>query len=419
VLPATWAQAETPFTPANAQKYFAEAHALCQKDNGQLWGVSLCGPMMFVDPESRAVITNEADGEGQLKTEAGVYTGTLPKNVNIANTAFEWAGVRWTQIMWPLPDNERLRDTLMCHEMFHRIQDGLHLPMAQSSNNNHLDTLEGRYWFGLELRALNAALMAGSVTERQEAAADALAFRAARYKAFPEAAKSEKELEDNEGLAEYTGVRAGNASPEDQRQAAFNDIARITKAETFVRSFAYATGPAYGLLLDREFPGWRKQLTRDKGFSGLLADTLATQPQIALEDRAARYDGKALRASETAREEKRKQLMAELRRKFIEGPVLTLRLIHMNVQFDPRTLQPLDKEGTVYPTLRIVDEWGVLEVKNGALMNPNWSIVTVSAPAEAAGNSLKGDGWGLELKLGWKLIPDVRKGDWKLVAETK
>ena len=33
-----------------AQSYFAEAQSLCQADHGQLWGVSLCGPIMFVDP---------------------------------------------------------------------------------------------------------------------------------------------------------------------------------------------------------------------------------------------------------------------------------------------------------------------------------------------------------------------------------
>jgi len=52
----------------------------------------------------------------------------------------------------------------------------------------------------------------------------------------------------------------------------------------------------------------------------------------------------------------------------------------MHVQFDPRDLQPLEKAGTVYPTLRISDDWGVLEAKSGALMKPDWSAVIVVAP---------------------------------------
>ena len=28
-----------------AQEYFKEVQALCERDGGRLWGVSLCGPM--------------------------------------------------------------------------------------------------------------------------------------------------------------------------------------------------------------------------------------------------------------------------------------------------------------------------------------------------------------------------------------
>lgn len=88
----------------------------------------------------------------------------------------------------------------------------------------------------------------------------------------------------------------------------------------------------------------------------------------------------------------------------------------MHVQFDPRDLQPLEKAGTVYPTLRISDDWGVLEAKSGALMKPDWSAVIVVAPPISAGSSLKGDGWTLDLKPGWKIVPGTRKGDWILAS---
>jgi hypothetical protein len=32
-----------------AQEYFKEAQALCERDGGRLWGVSLCGPMVIAD----------------------------------------------------------------------------------------------------------------------------------------------------------------------------------------------------------------------------------------------------------------------------------------------------------------------------------------------------------------------------------
>jgi hypothetical protein len=65
----------------------------------------------------------------------------------------------------------------------------------------------------LEWRALSRALQASTDEERREAAADAVLFRAERYRLFPGAQAQEQALELNEGLAEYTGVRVGNPTP--------------------------------------------------------------------------------------------------------------------------------------------------------------------------------------------------------------
>ena len=97
--------------------------------------------------------------------------------------------------------------------------------------------------------------------------------------------------------------------------------------------------------------------------------------------RSAQYDGAALHAAEVERDAKRQAQLALNRRKFIDGPVLTLTFRKMNVQFDPRNLQPLGDAGTVYPTIRISDEWGVIEGKNGALMKPDWSALVVVGAA--------------------------------------
>src|SRR5208282_383257 len=78
--------------------------------------------------------------------------------------------------------------------------------------------------------------------ERRKAAADAVLFRAERYRLFPGAQAQEQALELNEGLAEYTGVRVGNPTPEEQIKTALNDLSYYRNNSTFVRSFAYATG---------------------------------------------------------------------------------------------------------------------------------------------------------------------------------
>src|ERR1041384_4843095 len=142
---------------ALAQQYFQEAQGICTRDAGQLWGVSLCGPMLLVDPATRTVFANQADANGALTKQGAVFTGHWPEDQNIANTAVGWAGAKWTMIRWPLPTNEMERKRLMMHELFHRVQDEINLPAANPSND-HLDTRDGRVWLQLEWRALRAAL---------------------------------------------------------------------------------------------------------------------------------------------------------------------------------------------------------------------------------------------------------------------
>jgi hypothetical protein len=375
---------------------------------------------MFVEPQSRSIVASHADTKGLLKAEGGVFIGLLPTDQNFANTAVEWSGVLWTQMSWPLPSEVRQRETLIAHELFHRIQNQLNLPKAEGGANAQLDTVDGRYYLQLEWRALSSALQASTDEERRRAIADAVLFRAERYRLFPGADTQEQALELNEGLAEYTGVRVGNPTPEEQFKAALNDLSSHSDDSTFVRSFAYATGPGYGLLLDRYLPGWHDQLRAGQGFDAMLRKALKialpVNLQLAAEGRATQYGGATLRTAETERETRRQHIVAGYRAKFIDGPVLVLTFRNMHVQFDPRNLQPLGDAGTVYPNLRISDDWGILDAKNGALMKSDWSAVIVVAPSASTGSILRGDGWKLELKPGWKVVPGKRKGDFILVS---
>lgn len=409
--------AEDPIPIADARAVFVQAESLCKADGGQLWGASLCGPIMLVEPKTRRIVASQTDAKGALHAQGGVFVGELPPEANAANTAVEWSGTRWTQMLWPLPKDDGTRATLIAHELFHRLQPALPIATAKGGDNPHLDSLEGRYTLQLEWRALAKALQADDRAAKRAAAADALAFRAERYRRFPDARTDEAALETNEGLAEYTGVMVGNATPQARLRAALDDLQSHVGDPSFVRSFAYATGPAYGMLLDDLAPGWRKHLgakqtdlgTRLRDAAGIEAAT----GEAALAPAAARYDGDALRVAETARERKRLEQLARNRARFVDGPVLKLDLIHMSVQFNPSNLQPLDGVGTVYPTMRVTDDWGTLEVQDGAVMRSDWKAVIVAAP-ESVGSAAQGPGWKLTLKPGWALAPDARAGDYVL-----
>jgi hypothetical protein len=66
-----------------ARQYFEEARNTSHRDNARLWGTTLYGPMLLVDPAKRDVIANQQDRDGFLTFRDGVWVGKLPQKENI------------------------------------------------------------------------------------------------------------------------------------------------------------------------------------------------------------------------------------------------------------------------------------------------------------------------------------------------
>jgi hypothetical protein len=64
-------------------------------------------------------------------------------------------------------------------------------------------------------------------------------------------------------------------------------------------------------------------------------------------------------------------------------------------------------------------EWGAIEVREGALLSPDWSRLTVAAPQHATVRSgtLEGQGWTLSLAKGWRIVASSRAGDMIVVSD--
>lgn len=60
-------------------------------------------------------------------------------------------------------------------------------------------------------------------------------------------------------------------------------LEREERSTNFVRSFAYATGAAYALLLDAVRPQWRKQISGQTDLSRLLAEAIGFEPPSGIE----------------------------------------------------------------------------------------------------------------------------------------
>jgi hypothetical protein len=403
----------TGIDPALAAAYFAQAEALSEQDDGALWGKVLDGPTMFVDRISGQIITNAPDKQRRLikHPELDVYIGALPSDLTTGNTATDWAGVRWAMMVWPVSANAQARGVLMMHESFHRIQPSLGLKLA-APRNHHLDTLEARLWMRLEWRALRTAMESDAPLEH-ESLRDALLFRAMRWSLFEEAQREECELELNEGLAEYTGFRLGGLTPDEQWQRAIDSLEGYEHSRTFVRTFAYANGPAYGLLLDRARPTWRTSIRSAKDYGTVLQRAVKIRlprrqhlDEQAMQ-RAPQYGYEVVLAEETQFAEARAQRQAELQTVYVDGPLLIIPLTgEFRYTFSPHAIEALEPYGTWYGSMRLVGEFGQLDATNGALLREvgrNRYAVCVPASDEPDESPMSGDGWTLQLKNGWTL----------------
>jgi hypothetical protein len=394
---------------AVAAQYFKEAQALCERDGGRLWGVSLCGPMVFADAATRTIATSQP-----------APTGDRPRVLGLVNAPVQWGGITWSAYVWQMiPKDQGERGRLFMHELFHCIQPRLGLIAPRNPNagdNSHLDSLEGRYWMRLEWRALARALGAAGEA-RTSAIADALAFRAARHQRFPGAAASEQIVDINEGIATYTQYVTGSDSAEDASRHARVTLSGSETSGSFVRTFAYASGAGYGLLLDALSPGWHRKITGANDLGQLLnAAAGVTAAPDAAAAAAARYDGASLRAAEEERDRKQQAIIAELRRRFVDGPVLVVpRAGSGSVNNMGATVIP--GAGTVFQAMANKGAWGFFDASNGALVSADGQTISLPAPVVVDATTVKGDGWTATVGPGWTVEAGPRPGSFRVVRQ--
>ena len=402
--------AEAQVQPELAKRYFEEATKFCERDAGRLWGVSLCGPMVIFDPATGTRATSQPEPEGPP-----------PRFPGFADGPVSWGGLRW--FAWPLlpymlpVNNADVRQQNMLHGLFHRIQPELgFMTDASDGFNEHLDTLEGRVWMQLEWRALRRALES-SGSERAGAIADALAFRLERRRRFPGAADNERRDEIREGLASYTGVAAWANSPADARRAAASALAGGESQPSFVGNFEAHSGPGYGVLLDDLLPGWRRQLRGTSDLGDLLASATNRPPTTDVAVAAARYDGATLRTAEEARDRAQQVRVAELRRRFVDGPVLTMPAGGSGTS-DTTGSVGIPGVGTVlFRNFTLSAQWGRLNADGGVLRAAGGATLSVPVTGPLEGTNLKGDGWSATLNSGWVVRPAARPGSFTIVRE--
>lgn len=400
-------KAQTPTFADSAAIYFQELKETTAQYRS-LWDLDIYGPVLLVNPSTREIFTNVIDSAKTLTAQGSIFTGTLPKTVNISNTAVRWSGISWAMVMLPLPKNKQNRINLLTHELFHRSQKQLGFT-AYNPDNNHLDEKNGRIALRLELEALKKAIAANDEKQMKKYIADALAFRLHRQIKFDGADSTENLMELNEGICEYTGLMMSGRTKKEMPSYFIDRIDQFMKSPSYVRSFAYEAIPVYGYLLSLSDKDWNKRIDATTDLAEFFTRAFSVSYRMnddAFNKLAKQYNGAIIKKEEAQREERIKKQLLAYRNKLVDSPHVELALANMNMSFDYTRMVALEKLGTVYPQIRITDNWGILEVEQGALINSNWNQVNVSRPLDFKGNKVSGDGWKLELKEGYVLERD-------------
>jgi hypothetical protein len=390
-----------------AQAFFRDVQAVCEREGKRLWGMSMCGPMVIADLGTQTIATSQpAPG------------GPRPRGLGMVNAPIEWGGTTWAAYMWDTLATAppRVARSILLHELFHAIvQPELGLA-ASELLNEHLDALDGRYWLRLECRALARALRESGAV-RAASVRDALAFRQARRTLYPGSADKERALEINEGVASYTGVAAASDSDADAIAGALDALAGAETGESFVRTFAYFTGPAYGLLLDASSPDWRQRIRNTDDLPALLAGAFGVQRATDATAAAARYGGSEIRAAEEQRERGRQERLAELRQRFVDGPVLVIRGGGGGMSNSMGAVVIPDVGTVFFGPYRHNGDSGALVAETGVLVESDGRVRRVPAPVRTDDTTAVGDGWTFTARPGWVLREGSRPGDYEVVRQ--
>jgi len=390
-------------------KYYTEIKAICDADNGKLWGDNLWAPILLIDKKTRFVVANQPDNEGMLLKTGDVYTGYFPKDKSIANSTSDFGKESWMMVMYPLPEKDYNRNLLCVHELYHRLQEKLNLDYG-NYNNDHMDNMDARILIKLEWLALEKAINEKNKKKRVDYLTDALIFRNYRRELYQGKDTDENKIELAEGLAEYTGHKICSGNNEEFKNNVLNTKNQYWNNKSYVRSFGYYSGLCYGYILDQVNFDWKANLKLNSNL-GLIAQNLYNiqlprNLKKSYEKSKNKYTYPEILQFETSREKQRQEMLTAYRFKFTKDTVLIMDIPKPNVVFDPRTLVPLDSLGTVYPTIKIIADWGILQVNEGGCLF-DWKKAIVSGKSiKQENNFLIGNGWELELNENWEITRD-------------
>jgi hypothetical protein len=395
-------------TPDKATDYFRKIEAICNKDNGKLWGKNLYGPLMFVERETRKIVSNYPDKQGTLKAKDGIYTGTYPKELIINNIAINYGGTLFALSPLPHEEDEYRIITRGIHSLFHRFQETEGYT-SSGYNTTNMDERPARIWLKLEWKALRKAIESEG-NEQKVAIRDALIFRGASHELYPQFIPDNTRFENYEGLATFTYTLLCTDSPETLKTRLLENLDRIYSYMSYSRSYGSVHGALYASLLHQKGFDFSTIKSEDINLADLVRQLFDIELPLVCRDVAGslalNYDIREIRQEETDRESAIEEGIKRQLSTFIDKPVVFIELESPYFDFEPEDVHPMGSQGTLYNKLRISDNWGKLTVeKGGCLVANNLAYLRVTAKGyKADKNRIEGEDWSLMLNNNWEMV---------------
>ena len=407
VLLGAAAAADAQVQPQLAERYFKEATTLCERDAGRLWGMSLCGPMVIFDQATGTRATSQPEPEGPP-----------PRFPGFADGPVSWGGLRWFSFpLYMLADTDAdVRQQIMLHGLFHRIQPELGFmdgPTASTSISIRSKgasgcSSNGGRSAGRSSRAGATGLRRSPMRWPSDASAAAC---------FPARQTTNGATRFAKGLPPIPASRPGPIRPRMPTVPQRQHSQEANRSRPSSEISKPRSGPGYGVLLDDLLPGWRRQVRRTSDLGDMLASATNRPPTTDVAVAAARYDGATLRTAEEARDRAQQVRVAELRRRFVDGPVLTMPAAGSGTS-DTTGSVGIPEVGTVlFRNFTLSAQWGRLTADGGVLRAVDGATLSVPVTGPLEGATLQGDGWSITLNAGWLVQPAARPGSFTIVRE--
>ena len=144
---------------------------------------------------------------------------------------------------------------------------------------------------------------------------------------------------------------------------------------------------------------------------------LGVQPLADAAASAARSGEAELREAEALREQQRLARIAELRQRFVDGPVFVMACGGSGTSNSLGAVV-IPSAGTVYfNPYRLSGRCGTLSAENGVLVAPDGGSRRLPAPVRGEDATISGDGWTFKAAPGWILREGARRGDYEVVQQ--